>query len=381
MGFEIIRAENRLASMLLWLSGLQNKITDFIAGGKTRTKYEAVCVEMEKQDFATEQLIRKAIPTSTYNTFNFPLLPATRSYGQVTFTASPVPSVALAIPAGTRIATSGATETTYETVAAVTVGIGEATKVADVVCTVAGAIGNTGTGTVTVLKSAVPGISAVTNTTPIGGGKEIESEAERRARFNAYIGTLPRATSTGLAYGAMTARLLDANGNPTESVISAKVTEPPATGAAGSCSVYIYNGATGASNDLIAHCQEVIDGYYDSDNTPIAGYKAAGVVVTVSAASTVPTVCSMSISALPGYSLAVIKAEAIAAIETYFQSLGVAAEFVRHEIIQRIMSINGVYNLTMPFPDIDVTPLANEVVTLDTTDPLTDLVTVSTWTG
>lgn len=387
MAFEIIKAEDRLANMLVWLGGLQNKITDFIVGGKTRTKLETICVEMEQQDFATEQLIRKAIPTSAYYTFNFPLLAATRAYGQVTFTASPTPTTQFTIPAGTRVTTT-AGNITYETVADIIVQASQTTATADIICTSAGASGNTGSATITVIQTAIPGITAVTNAAAVGGGKPIESEAERRARFNAYITTLPRTTSAGVAYGAMTARLTaigtgttDPNGTTTERVVSVRVAEPPATGSAGSATVYIYNGVNGASNDLIAECQKVINGYRDDSNTPVAGYKAAGVVLTVNAATTVPTVCSMSISVLPGYTLATIKSQAITAIETYFASLGVAAEFVRNEMIQRIMNIDGVYNLEMPFPDVDVVPLAYQVVTLNTTLPMTDRVSVSTWTG
>lgn len=381
MGFEIIKAEDRLTNILIWFAGLQAKITDFVVGGKTRTKLEAICVEMERQDFATEQLIRKAIPTSTYNTFNFPLNPALRSYGQVTFTASPAPAQAFVIKAGSRVATSSSTEITYETVADVTVQIGQTSITTDVICTTAGTNGNTGTSTVTEIKSSLPGITAVTNVAAIGGGSEVETESDRRARFNIYVGTLSRGTSSALTYGAMTAHLSDALGNPTESVISAKVTEPPLTGAAGTSSIYIYNGSTGATGALVTQCQKVIDGYYDANNEPIPGYKAAGVVVTVAAATTVPTICSMSISVMAGFSLSIVTAAAISAIETYFLGLGVGEQFVRHEIIQRVMSINGVYNLTMPFPDLDVTPLFNQVVTLETTIPLTSRVTSSTWAG
>lgn len=379
MGFEIIKAEIRLDNMIVWMKGVQNKITDFLVGGKTRTKFEAICVEMERQDFATEQLVRKAIPLSTYQTFNFQLLPARSAYGTVTFTASPTPTAEITIPKGTKLTTS--TGTSYETTEEIVVQIGQTSINASVVCTVAGIKGNVASGSVTTITSPITGITAVTNNTAITGGTDIETEADRRARFNQYITTLAMTTAKGVAYGAMTAKLVNGTGDITESVVSVRVMEPPTSGSAGTFSVYIYNGSTGASNDLKAECQKIIDGYYDETGKPVAGYKAAGVVATVIAATPVATVCSMSISAKIGYDTALIKSRAIASIEEYFASLGVGDTLIRNELIQRIMNIDGVYNLTMPFPDIDVEIATYEVVTLDVVQPLTSRVTVSTWGG
>lgn len=87
MGFEIIKAETRTARMIEWFSGICSAITDFLPGSKIRSKFETIAVEMEAQDFAFYQAIKKAIPISIYQAFNFTLLPAQKASGLVTFTS------------------------------------------------------------------------------------------------------------------------------------------------------------------------------------------------------------------------------------------------------------------------------------------------------
>src|SRR6266702_2487735 len=146
MSFSIIKMETRLANMVTWFAGLQNKITDFVVGGKTRTKFEAIAQEMESQDFHIYRAIIKAIRTSVYQTFDFNLEPAARAAGLVTFSASPAPASDIPIPAGTRVATVGTAavaEIVYETTVDVTLLAGTTSINAPVSCTVAGVAGNT----------------------------------------------------------------------------------------------------------------------------------------------------------------------------------------------------------------------------------------------
>lgn len=362
MGFQIIKAETRLADMITWFAGIQKKITDFVVGGKTRTKFEAVAVEMEAQDLQFFIAARKAIATGTYQSFNFQLLPATRASGSVTFTASPAPTYPITIPAGTRIATvatSATPEKVYQTTADATIGAGQTTATAPIVALAAGTAGNTGLDTVTALKTTLSGITSVTNPTAITNGAEKETENARRLRFQEYITTLKRGTAAALVYGAKTTAITDQDGNITEQVTSAVVTGPPETGSAGSCSIYIFNGIDGASEDLIAAAQAIIDGDYET-NTP--GYKAAGIVVTVAAASTVAVDVTMTIAVLDGYDTAAIEAAALEIIDQYLSAFDIGETCIMNEIVERVMSIDGVYNLSMSAPSADVTTSQSEVI-------------------
>lgn len=362
MGFQIIKAETRVANMITWFAGIQKKITDFVVGGKTRTKFEAVAVEMEAQDLQFYIVAKKAIATGIYQSFNFQLLPAARATGSVTFTASPAPSTPITIPAGTRIATvatSATPEKVYQTMADAIIGAGQTTASAQISALTAGTVGNTGLGTITSMKTTLSGISSVTNPAALTNGAEKETEIARRLRFQEYISVLTRGTGSALVYGAKTTALTDIDGNITEQVTSAVVTGPPETGSAGICSIYIFNGVDGASAELIAAAQGVIDGDYET-NTP--GYKAAGIVATVYAATTIAVDVTMTIAALDGYDGSALEDAALAIIDQYLSSFDIGETCIINEIVERVMSIDGVYNLSMAAPSADVTTTQSQVI-------------------
>lgn len=351
--------------MITWFAGIQRQITDFVVGGKVRTKFEAIAVEMEAQDFQIYKAIKKAIPTSIYQAFSFNILPAVRAAGLVTFTASPAPSTDIIIPAGVQVATIASTtsaEKIYETTVAVTLPAGQSTVAAAISCTKSGSIGNTGVGTITALKSTVSGITEVSNATALTNGVDKETEDARRTRFQSFISTLTRGTDSALIYGAKSANLTDANGAITERVTAAVVVGPPASGSAGTATVYIYNGSTGASSNLIAAVQKIIDGSTDATGNMTPGYKAAGVVVTVAAATTVSQSVTATITILPGYSASAIQGASVSTISTYIQSLTMGQTLIYNELIERVMGISGVLNVSITAPNADVTATKSQVI-------------------
>lgn len=365
VAFEIVKAETRLANMVTWYAGIQKRITDFVIGGKSRTKLEAIAVEMEAQDYNTYVGIRKAIPTSIYNTFEFSLLPATKAGGSVRFTASPAPSSDITIPKGTQVstvATSAVPAVIYETSAATTIAAGNTYVDAAIACTQAGTIGNTGAATITVMKNLISGVTAVSNINPLVNGKDTETEEQRRNRFQEHIRTIARGTNDALVYAAKTARLTDASGNVTEEVVSAQVTGPPSSGSAGAATVYIFNGTTGASANLIAKSQQIIDGYTDSSGKLIPGYKAAGVIVTVLAATVVAQNVVGTVTIAAGYDPTTTKAAVADAVRQYMNALGVDENLVWAAIIEVMMGVPGVINATLTTPAADYNPATGAVV-------------------
>lgn len=356
MGFEIIRAETRTASMIGWFTGICKAVTDLLPGSVTRSKFEALAVEMESQDFAFYTAIKKAIPTAVYNAFNFNLLPSLNASGVVTFSAGSPATVPILIPANTQIttnATAPETPVNYQTTADATIAIGQTTVNANIVCTVAGASGNTSANTITQLKSGISGIVSVSNAIALTNGSDQEAEAGRRLRFINYIGALTRGTVSAQIYGAQQVTLKDVDGNVTEKVVSAVVTGPPATGTAGSFGLYIFNGTTGASADLIAAVQKVIDG--DSTVTPaVPGYKAAGIVATVAAAITTTTNVTVSVVSLVGTNTTDLETAVRNVISGYLGQFIIGQKFIYNELIERIMSLNGVYNCTLSAPAADI---------------------------
>lgn len=368
--FRIIRAEERAASMIEWFSGICTAITDFIAGSKIRSQFESVAVEMEAQDFAFYQAMKKAIPVSVYNAFGFTLTPAIKASGTITFTG-PTPVSNITIPKGTRVTTlaSGSIAAKeYETQADIILYAGQTSASGSATCTVFGIIGNTAAATITVLSTPITGITAATNAAAFQNGADIETEEARRTRFQDYITTITRGIAGAVTAGAKTATLKDANGNITERVTTAGVTEPYLTNALadpGHIYCYIYNGTGGTSNDLIAQAQKVIDGYIDNNGTYMPGYKAAGVICTVYAAVEDVTAVTVTITAATSLTTTEktqLQADAVTAINNHIAGLGMGQGLLRSKIIDILMSKTGVYNVGVTVPALDVPATLNHVI-------------------
>jgi hypothetical protein len=377
MSFSIIKAETRTQQMIDWFSGICQTITDFIIGSKIRSKFETLAVEMEAQDFAFYQAVKKAIPVSIYQAFIFALLSAIKASGVVTFSAA-VSANYIKIPARTQIATlatDNQPEKVYEVVADTYLTAGNTTVQVAVVAVTAGAIGNTPANTITVMKSTVSGITGITNAAALTNGLDRETEDQRKVRFQQFISTLVRATISAVEYGAKTAQLLDSNGAVTEQVILAKVIEPyignPSL-PAGSINCYIYNGSGGTSDALVAMAQQVVDGYIDGNGTTIPGYKAAGVICTVAKAVEVPTNITLTVTAESTQTTAqktAIQTSIIATLTAFIQTLGMGETLLNSKIVELAMGIDGVYNVVLTAPSADTTVADDHIITPGTITP------------
>lgn len=356
MSFSILRAESRLSRMVTWLAGTCSRLTDFLPGGITRTKLETIAVEMEAQDLQFYQGAKKGIATGVYRAFRHEKLAAIAATGEVTFSravagASPVP-----IPVGTQVATVASEDTlerVYATTAYDTIEAGQTSKAIPVKCTVAGAFGNTGASTVTVLKTSVSGVDSCTNAASFANGIDEESEEARRARFVEFVQTLPRATGSGIIRGAKSAALYDATGTVTEKVVDAFLTEPELA-PYGQTYLYVWNGTGTTSTELATECQKIINGYTDTDGNKVEGYKAAGVVCTVLKAieNAVAVTCTVTVAS--GYDATTTKDAVEAAISAYLSSLKIGQTLVYHELVERIMGVPGVSDVTMTTPTANV---------------------------
>jgi hypothetical protein len=373
--------ETRVGRMLAWFAARQKAITDFLPGSVTRTRYEAIALELEQQDYQTYRAVTKAIPIAVYRAFNFAPLPAVRAGNMVTLSIAVAAGQDIVIPKGSQVTTVASTTTpvkTYETTAAATLLAGQTTVAAAVVCTSPGSTGNTGAGTITVVKGIL-GIDAVTNASALTNGADAESEADRVRRFQGYITTLAKGTDGALEYGAKTAVLTDESGAITERVTQALAVDIPAA-TAGFADVYIYNGIGDTSSELITRAQAIVNGYTDSNGVKIIGYKAAGVVVTVSAATEIAQDITLVITLLPGAIAADIIAKAEAAIAAYLGSLGIGETIIYHELVERMMTIDGVYDVVITAPAANV--LAQVISAADFTGSgLDDMTAGGTFTG
>lgn len=357
MGFEIIKAETRTARMVEWFSGICSSITDFLPGSKIRSKFETIAVEMEAQDYAFYQALKKAIPISIYQAFDFKLIAASKATGMVVFTGTPT-TANITIPAGTLVATSGASAKTYATTSDATIAIGQTQATAPVVCLNAGEYGNTPINTITVMSTQITGITGVTNPSAITNGSDRETEDSRRQRFNNYVTTLSRGTTPAVEYGASTAALYDGSGTITENVQFVRVVAPADENPllpAGEIYCYIYNGSGGTSDELVEETQKIIDGYTDATGNKIPGYKAAGVVCTVAKATeqAVNVICTVTPLSQEA-DKAVIQSACESAISRLINEQGLGEDIIVSQIINRVMEVTGVYKIDVATPSADI---------------------------
>lgn len=142
--------------------------------------------------------------------FSFARLPAARASGTVTFSRYSALATAF-IPAGALVNTSDGTQTLtvvadptnpayVASAGGYQVPAGLSSFNAAVQAQVPGAQGNVLAGAVTLLASAIPGIDAVSNASPLAGGRDAETDAAARSRFQSFIDTRSRATARAIGF-------------------------------------------------------------------------------------------------------------------------------------------------------------------------------------
>lgn len=370
------------ASLIERVASGTSQLTDFNVGSKIRTMLEAFSQELETLYLQMFRGILEGIDTGVYNSFDFPLLPATSASGQLTFSltvsgaTTPVaPTANIPIPAGFRLmipvqATIGLipgmapSGTVYSVANNVVWPAGKSSFSTTAVCNLPGLVGNTIANSITSFVDNLPVIPgatySVTNTAPFNNGQDQENQASRKARFSQYLQSLARGTLTAVEYGALQAVVEDNNGNITEQVKKVYAVEPyilDGSKPTGHCDVYVYNGIGSTSAALVANAQKIINGYVDANGNKIPGYKPAGTIVTVFAAVEQPQNVTLSTSWLPSYSLTTaVQSQIAGAIQQYFQSLGPGDTLLYNKLVEICMETTGIYDIVFSTPTADVVP-------------------------
>jgi len=350
MAFQIKNFPSIVASMVNRMKAGTTKITDFSVGSIARTLVEAPANEIDQCYQQVMNGLLEAIPVATYNTFNFAALVAMAASGLigVNITAQATDTL---IPAGTVFQYTGGS-VTYTSAADVTIPAGNTNGNVLVGASATGPVGNIPAGTSFTPTTPITGFTSASNAAAFVNGRDAETDAQRKQRFQAYIKSLARATVAGLIYGCSTAVLLDQTGSVSEQVLSASVNDT-----IGTVTVYVHNGTnTVASSALLTQVTNILLGYIDPNTgQKVPGYKAAGVNLVVSAATSTNLNVTANVSALPGYDSSVLAPLVQTAITNYILSLGIGDTFECSQAVFLAKSIKGVDNYTMSAPTTDQT--------------------------
>lgn len=360
MAFMVKDFASITASMINLMRASTKKITDFNIGSVARTLVEAPAAELDQLYQEMFHGLKEAIPVATYNTFEFDLMGASAATGVLTFYAVGGHTADILIATGT-LCKNATTNKLYRTTRDVFLVVGASEVSVSGVADTVGIDTNCDANSILEIVGAITGISGVANLTPFTGGRDVETEDERKLRFQGFISTLQRGTLAALRYGASTSVVRDVNGIITERVVYISIIEPyevdPLSNNPGFVQIYVHNGVAGTSPPLVAETQKIIDGYYLDDGTPVPGWKAAGVVVQCFAATEVTQDVTGTVTILAGYQSADVLATCTSAVRDYLLALPNGESAIRAEIIERIMAVPGVYNVALPAPaaDVDVT--------------------------
>lgn len=111
---------------------------------------------------------------------------------------------------------------------------------------------------------------------------------------------------------------------------------------------------------LIAATQQVIDG--DVNNAiAFPGVRGAGTQVNVLPPATVFQTVTASIAVLEDFDTTTVATNVAAAIQDYINNLNIGDDVIRAEIIERAMSVEGMFNFTLSAPSADQVILSNQV--------------------
>lgn len=366
--FEIKTFDSIVRSTVENIALMSDEITDFNVGSKARTLVEAFARE---QDQIYQNLLKglmEAVPTAIYKGFGFTKLPATPAAGLVRFTRVSTVTGNISIPAGTRVKVPS-TLNTYSTQEAQTLLSENSYVDIYVSASATGTDGNAAAGTITELVDEVSGIATVSNPSAFSTGTDEETDQARRIRFAKWVATLSRSTRAAVKYGAETAKLT-ASGLITERVVKSLVWEPciDATplGDPGYIEVYIWNGVDGASSDLIAEAKRIIEGYEEEDGTKVAGWKAAGIICDVLETTAQAVNITATITPSGGYTVSGVTPGINTVLDAYFAGLEIGEPCIRSKLIDLIMGVEGVYDVSLSTPAANIDPAYSAICTKGT---------------
>lgn len=361
MAFQVKDHYSIVASMINWIKATTTKITDFTVGSVARTLLEAPAVEIDELYQQMFIGIKEAIPVATYESFNFAKKDAISATGLIRVTIQPS-TTAVLISAGTSFSGAGLPGS-YTSLADTIIAAGKSFIDVSVQADEPGSTGNIAAGRAFELSPSPNGFVSATNLSAFSSGIDEETDDERKTRFAAYIASISRGTNGALVYGLKTTTLSDADGNITERVVAAAVVEPYLADSLqpiANVECYVHNGVGSTTAALVAKAQQIMSGYTDTAGNKVEGYKAAGVPCTVYAATEVAVKVAGNLTAADGYDEATLITSAGQAVYAYIQSLDLGQSCLVAELVHRIKSIDGVYNITLTSPAADVAATAKQ---------------------
>lgn len=352
------------------VQGRALQILDFTTGSVLRSLVEAnAAVGMWLQAMALQILRTTRLSTSVgldvdswVADWGVTRLAATVSSGSVTFSRFTPQSVAV-ISLGTQVQTGDGSQS-FQVVLdpanalwvaaqnSYVLQIGVASGAIPVQSINSTTVSNVLANTISVLTTNIIGVDTVTNALAFTGGTNSETDAQLRARFVTYIGSLSKGTVAAVQY-AVASLQLGLNSTVLENIT------PSGSASNGFITVTVDDGSGAPPNSLLTTVGAAIN-----------GVRAAGIQMAVIAPVITTVIINVTVVTDPGYNHNVIVGTINTALLTYLSTLivgqGLAFYKLSQVIIDSTAGITTISGLTLNGAAADIAANPRNVIKLAT---------------
>ncbi len=369
-------ANETAANMLATMAALSGVVTDYNPGSQVRTWAESIGAVTEMQGVAAEAQAIQALAYSAISAFGITPEGAVAAVGTVTFLTGtggspPLATQAVAIPAGTLVATNGGVQ--FQTTADAVLAINTSSISVPVQAVIGGSTGNVVSGAIDQILSSLAYPLFVSNGAPTTGGTDAETVSATLARFAAKVSSLGLCSPVNIANAVIGVQVTGTG----ETVQYANCYEPWVAAGTGAGSgtagftVYIDGGTGSATSGLVAAVVSFLNGNAASGQS---GYRPAGVPYVVSGVTPVYANVAVTGVVASGASASGIVNSMTTAIQQYFQGLNFAQPAQQGPLaaaaLNSVLGLLSSFTLTLAYtggaPVLQVTGAANNRIILNT---------------
>jgi len=194
--------------------------------------------------------------------------------------------------------------------------LGETAVTVTVAAMVAGVAGNVQASTISLIATALPGIDTVTNTAPLQGGLDAESDPALRARFQNFINSRSRATLGAVGY-AITSVQQELQYTVAENQ------QPDGTSQLGVFTVTVDDGSGAPGGAL-----------YQNVAAAIEAVRPVGSIFTVRGPTVVQAQITLAVDTADSVTAPTVRANVAASLAAYVNALPIGAHLTWSRLVQ-----------------------------------------------
>jgi len=333
--------ETILEDMIEWVIAHTNKLSDFNDGSISKALLGAVAKSIEEAYYEAFLGWKEALRYALQKSLEFERIEGIKATGNVIFSRSTAAGIDYVIPVGTIVATQDGIRFLTTIEGQISIGNTDSGSVS-IEAEVAGAEGNVDANTINQLVSIPTGVETVDNAGATTGGIAEESDDDYNERFRLYIQGLAKSTPAGMRAAALSVA----------GVFDAKVVE-----STGVVTFYIDDGSGSASGAMLSDVEDVIEGAGTEEDP---GYRPAGIFAEYFSANKVDFDITATIYYDAGEDPDELEAEVINTVSEHINSLKIGEDAVIAKVIDIIMSISGVKDVTISSPLSNVVAVGDD---------------------